>query len=85
MFTWFKIFNVTEFDATGLVSQTFTFDLEDLGQKDFLVTKGNLYGITYEGTFITVNLLDNNPNVIDGFAVYRDESDDVWWGFPVES
>lgn len=85
MFKWFKIFNITEFNATGLYSKTETFNLEGIGQKSFLITKGNEYGITYEGIFLAVDMNDNNPNEMDDCAIYKDANQDVWWGFKVET
>lgn len=85
MFNWFKIFNVLEFDATGLYSRSFTYNMPGVGQKTFLVTKGNVYGVTCDGVFLGVNMNDYNPNEMDGFAVYRDANNDVYWGIAVES
>ncbi len=77
---WFKIFNLTDFTATGLISRTYTLVLEGIGQKDILVTKGELTGITYEGVFLGINLNNRNPFGRDGYAVYLDANNDVWLG-----
>lgn len=79
-YLWFKIFNTAEFDALGLVSKTYTYDLEDIGEKDFLVTKGVTYGITYEGVFLSLEMSDLNPFPFEGFALYLDEDQNVWFG-----
>lgn len=85
IYRWFKIFNTAEFDALGFVSKTYTLFLEDIGEKEILVTKGNAYGITYEGVFLTALLNDLNPYALDGHAIYLDENDDVYLGIAVES
>lgn len=84
-YTWFKIFNRTEFLATGLVSRTYTFVLTGFGQKDILVTLGNALGITYDGVYLPIELNDLNPFVIDERAVYVDQNDDVYLGIQVAS
>jgi hypothetical protein len=85
VFNWFKIFNITEFAATGLVSRSLTINLTGIGQKEFLITKGNLYGLTVDGVFLAVDMNENNPNELDGFAVYKDANQDVWWGIEIET
>jgi hypothetical protein len=84
MFTWYKIFNTTEFDALGLVSKTYTYNLQGVGQKSILVTKANGYGITYEGVFLFLNLNDENPFEFDGYAIYSDANDDVHLGIAAQ-
>lgn len=86
-FTWFKVFNLAEFEALGLVSKTYTLILEGIGQKDVLVTKGELTSILYEGIFLPINLNDINPFIKEGeadgelaHAVYIDASDNVYLG-----
>ena len=83
IFNWFKIFNIGEFDALGLVSRTYTYVLGDLGQKDILVTKGETYGITYDGVFLSVGMIDKNPFSLDGYGVYKDSNDNVYLGIEV--
>lgn len=83
IFTWFKIFNIVEFDALDLVSKTYTYELEGFGQKDILVTKGVGYGITYEGVFLPLKLNDLNPFSIDGFGIYQDAGQNVYLGIEV--
>lgn len=85
VYTWFKIFNITEFDALDLVSKTYTFILEGIGQKDVLVTKGITYGITYEGVFLSLNMIDRNPFEFEGYAIYVDADDNVYLGIEVQS
>lgn len=83
-YLWFKIFNKTEFDALGIPSKTYTLNLDTIGEKDVLVTKGNLYGITYEGVFVALNMNEKNPSEFDDFAIYEDADDNVYLGTPID-
>lgn len=85
--TFYKIFNLDEFEALDLVSKTYTLILEGIGQKDILVTKGELVSILYEGIFLPINLNDINPFVKNGdtedelaYAVFINEDNDVFLG-----
>lgn len=69
VYTWFKIFNTTEFDALGLVSKNYQVVLEGIGLRDILVTKGSNYGITYEGIFLPYDLNDQNPFYFEDHAI----------------
>lgn len=80
-YTWFYLFNAAEFEALGLISRTITVNLDGIGLKKVLITKGSKLGITYEGVFLAIGTADRNPFSIDGLAVYRDELDQVWLGF----
>lgn len=84
IFQWFPIFNKDEFDALELVSKTYTWDLTGIGEVDVLVTKGVGYGITYDGVFLSLNLNDENPFIMDGYAIYMDSDNMVYLGFEVE-
>lgn len=79
-YLWFKIFNIDDFAALGLVSRTYTLDLEGVGQKDILVTKGVNYGLTYEGVFLSLEMSDLNPFPFDGHAIYVDSHNNVYLG-----
>ena len=85
IYTWFKIFNITEFDALNLISKTYTFILDGVGQKDILVTKGVTYGMTYEGDFLSLNMIDRNPFEFEGYAIYVDADQNVYLGIEVQS
>lgn len=87
IFTWFKIFNKTEFEALDLVSKTYTLILEGVGQKDILVTKGELFSILYADVFLPLQLNDINPFIKLGesegdlaYAIYIDANADVFLG-----
>lgn len=83
MYDWYKIFSLPEFLATGLVSRTYTLVLEDIGEKDILVTQGLYVGVTYDDVFIPLQFAGRNPHIRDGRAVFVDENQDVWLGFEV--
>jgi len=84
MHKWFKIFNLVEFLATGLVSRTYKLNLEGVGLKDILVTTtGENTGITYSGKFLILGLNGNNPYSFEGHAVYLDSNNDVFLGIAV--
>lgn len=77
---WYKIFNKTEFEATGLEFKEYTVNLEGLGQKKVIVSLGNYLSMTYEGIMLAMNLNGNNPFLFDGLAMYLDQNNDVWLG-----
>lgn len=83
IYKWFKIFNLTEFLATNLVSRTYTIELEGIGVKDILATQGNTNSITYDDVMLSINMNAKNPFEFEGKAVYLSETNDVWLGLPV--
>lgn len=84
IYDWFKIFNLTEFLALGLISKTYTLNLEGIGQKDILATSGKTTAITYEDVILSVNLNSKNPFEFGEYAVYLSESQDVYLGIAVD-
>lgn len=83
-FIWYNLFNKQEFLDTGLVSKTLTVTLENIGEKDILITKGNEVAITYEGVFLPIWFTEKNPYSKDGYAVWEDENGIVWLGVEQE-
>lgn len=83
-YTSYFIFNKNEFEALDLGSKTYTVNLPDLGEKDILVTSGNLLSITFEGVLLPVDLNETNPFFKDGYAALLDENDDVFLGIEDE-
>ncbi len=77
---WFKIFNLTEFEALGLVSKTYTLDLSGVGEKEILVTKGNYVSILYDDVFLSLEMSEKNPFVFENTIIYLDSANDVWLG-----
>lgn len=86
LFNWFLIFNRLEFDLTGLVSRKYSVTLDGIGDKDILVTRGNLLSMTYEGVMVS---LDTNPPVdapftapfiFDNLGMMQTTNGDVYLG-----
>jgi hypothetical protein len=79
-YTWYKLFTLTDFLASELVSRTLRVNLETEGQKDILITRGNEIGVVYENTLLIVGMNGKNPYSRDGLAVYLDADQNVWLG-----
>lgn len=84
VFTWFKLFNVADFEDADLVSREYTIVLQGIGSKTFLVTKGDSLSITFNDVFLTLNLNDRNPFIFEGLAVFVNEVDDVFVGIELD-
>jgi len=84
-YTWFKIFNKTDFEALGLVSRSYTVFLQGVGQRTIVATKGNYLSVLFDDIFLPINLNTNNPFEMDSRAVYLDANNDVWVGVLNES
>lgn len=82
---WYKLFNVTEFLAEGLVSRTLVLELEGIGTQTFEIFRGNYVSVLYADTFLPIELLDQNPYAREGYAVYKDTADDVWIGIEADT
>ena len=77
-YTGYFIFNQAEFELLALGSKTYTVNLPDLGEKDILVTKGNLLSITFEGVLLPAGLNDKNQFTKDGYGISLDDNGDVY-------
>ena len=83
---WYKLFLLSDFLDSGLVSRTYTYSFQGLGQKDVLATQGNLTAILFDDDiFIPLNFMDENPTYRDGYAGAVDDDGYVWLGIPEES
>ncbi len=80
----FKIINLDEFNATGLVSRKVEGLFGELGLKEVLVTKGNMVSMLYEGIFLSLNLNDKNPFEFEDHAIFVDPDNDLWLGIKSE-
>jgi hypothetical protein len=84
LFDWYNLFSLTEFLAEGLVSRTLHVNLEGVGQRDILVTKGNQVSLIYEDVILPINFQNQNPYSRAGekstYAVYQDSNNDIWLG-----
>lgn len=83
MYDWYKIFNHDEFLALDLVSKAYTLNLEDIGRKTILVTRGNYTSIIYDGVILSLNMNDKNPFTFESKAIYIDANKDVFLGVAV--
>lgn len=85
-YKWFKIFNLSEFIATGLFSRSIIKAvMEGIGQKDILIARGNEVSLVYEGTFLPIEFENENPYSVDGYAVYKDAENNVWLGIEADA
>lgn len=84
IYDWYKIFNLTEFEALDLISKKYQVVLKDIGAKEILVTKAGLVSMIYDDVFLSINLNNRNPFTFEERAVYVDDNDDVWLGIAVE-
>lgn len=84
IYDWYKVFNKTEFEGLGLVSKSYAFNLEGIGEKEILVTKGNYVSMLYDDVFLCLNMNLKNPFEFEGHAIYVDSNQDVYLGVLVE-
>ena len=82
-FNWYRILNATEFLASGLVSREVTITLTDIGEKSFLITRGNYISITVDDIILSVQMNGKNPFYFGDRAVYLDGVADVYYGVKV--
>ncbi len=78
--SWYKIFNLPEFLATGILSRTLVLEIETLGPQTFEVFKGNYVSVLYADAFLPIDFLEQNPYAQGSYAIYKDDADDVWIG-----
>ena len=83
-YDWYKIFALPEFLDSGLVAKTLSLVLESRGRQQFEIFRGNCVSVQHADAFLPIDFLDRNPYIRDTYAVYRDQNDDVWFGFEVE-
>ncbi len=84
-YNWYRIFNLEEFTALNLTSISYTLELQDIGEAEILVTKGNLVSIVYDETFLPIQFNDNNPFEFEGRAVFLNVlTKNVYLGIAVE-
>ena len=83
--SWFKIYNLDDFEESGLVSKNLELPLLGLGTKQIMLTKGNSVGVLVDGVFLLLNLNDKNPFYFDERLAYVDENQDIWLGVVRES
>lgn len=81
----YKLINLDDFNDLDLTSRKLTVLLGILGEKEILVTKGNMVSILYDDVFLSVNLNDKNPFEFEDYSVFLDINNDIWLGIKVES
>lgn len=84
IYDWYKLFNRTEFEATGLVQRNLILQLQDRGVVNFTLNRGNTTSIQYLDVFLPVKFQDRNPYPMGPYAVYEDPDHNVWFGFQVD-
>lgn len=86
-FDWFKLFNLDDFNDLDLVSRKLTVSLETYGEKEILITKGNMVSLVFEDVIMPIGFEDDNPFIREGdegtYAAYLDAEDNVWLGIEV--
>jgi hypothetical protein len=82
-YDWYKIFSLTDFLNEEITSREMIVLLESIGRTTVLISRGNLVSITYNGVFLPVNFLENNPYIDSGLASYVDDDNNVWLGIEV--
>jgi hypothetical protein len=80
----FKIINLDDFNASGLVSKKVSGFFAERGLKEVLVTKGNMINFLYEGIFLSLNLNEKNPFEFEDHAIFIDPNNDLWLGIKSE-
>lgn len=84
LYDWYKIFNLQEFISTGLVSRTRDYFLSGMGSISITITRGNLVSLVVDDVILPVQFSGEDPFVMGGYAIYKDDNDDVYLGFKVE-
>lgn len=85
IYNWFKIFNLSDFLDTELVSQKFNFSLSGVGDSEFTAVLGNVVSLIYLDECMPVNMYPEQLYQKNNYAIYRDDlTGDVWFGFLVE-
>ena len=79
--TWYKIANRTDFEDSGLVSQSVNVTTNDRGSLSVVLTHGNYISLVFNGVLLPVEFDGKNPFAFGGYAVYVDETADIWLGF----
>lgn len=79
-YIFYKIFHLQDFIDSGLVSRTIEVELEDIGLKEIMITRGNLISILYEGVFLSLDLNDKIPFEFEDYAIYEHTDGYVYLG-----
>jgi hypothetical protein len=86
IFTWYKIYDLNDFDVLDVPRVDLELNLESKGIKTFSIFKGvsGLYSVLTDDVFLTAKL--NNREVFskDGIGVYVDDEKILYVGYEVE-
>lgn len=84
LYNWYPIFNLDDFNALGLVSRTYTFDLIGQGIQNILACKSDAgVSVLYKDTFLPVDFEGYNPYKRSPYALKKDDSNMIWVGVEI--
>jgi hypothetical protein len=87
IFDWYLIFNLTEFLALNLVSRTISVQIEGIGEKDVLITRGNEVSLVFQDVILPVGFHEQNLFTQEGsektYGVFKDDDENVYLGIEV--
>ncbi len=84
-FNEYKIINLDDFVASGLVSKEVELVLDGIGLRTIMVTQGRLVSLVYEDVILSIGITEKNPFIFGEHEVWVDENNDVWLGFLVSA
>jgi len=83
LYDWYVIFNLAAFQALGLVSRKYTYNLEGVGTETFLVCQGEGVSVLFRDVFLPVNFEDYNPYTRGDYAIRLNDDGFVEVGIKV--
>lgn len=84
MIDWYKIVNLNDFLALGLVSRVYSINFT-FGAADVMICQGGSTNIFFDDVFLTLNLNGQNPYIFDNHLGYVDDNSDIWLGVYVNA
>ncbi len=81
----YNIYNLNDFDKLSVPQVYGSANLEDLGNMPYCITKGQYYGVIFNGEYLVPELNGQNPYVGKHSAVFIDEDRNLWVGVKDES
>ena len=79
-YKWYKLMNTSDLSEHDLVSKEYNYFLEEKGEIQAVLYKGNLYSLLIDGVFISDRLNDRIPFYFEDRAIAINSSGDVWYG-----
>lgn len=79
-FTYFKTFNVDDFESKELVAFEYEYEFEGFGLKKVFATKGTRLNVMIDDVFLSIELNAKNPFKFEGRAVFISPNNDVYIG-----